>query len=284
MSETYDPKEVLAIENADGVMITLVTVGPEAAKAMLSTYHVDYRKYRRSYGEGLARDMAAGNWVFDGSPIRTDVDDNLIDGSHRLNAVVISNTTQQFLHVGKLPVGAYDTIDTGLARNYADSLRRRGYKNANMRTALVKLIERWESGKSLGDTKRLTMSEIEAIHDKHVDTVSRALSLSVGSVNRCNLPGALLAFSWWLLSEHDATKAKMFMTQFVEGENIRKGMPAYALRSRLYDMQENGAPRNEYMYLVLRAWKAYCDGEEQYRIMLPSGLITREDLDELMPR
>jgi hypothetical protein len=273
-----------SITSSKGVSNYYDFIGPEAAKQLLSTYHVDYRKYRPSYGEGLARDMAAGNWIDDGSPIRVDCQGNLFDGQHRLNAVIKSNTTQEFSFVVGLPVSAYDTTDTGLARSFADSLRRRGYKNATMRTALTKLIERWESGKGLGDTKRLTMSEVEAVHDKHVDTISRALSLSVGSVNRCNLPGALLAFSWWLLSEQDNLKAKMFMTQFVEGEHLHKGMPTYALRSRLYDIQEASAPRNEYMYLVLRAWKAFCDEEEQYRIQLPSGLITREMLDELMPR
>src|SRR5712664_3085311 len=147
-----EEKSALAIVTASGVRISLITVGPEAAKAMLSTYHVDYRKYRPSYGEGLARDMVNGDWIFDGSPIRTDVEDNLFDGQHRLQAVVKSSTTQEFLLISKLPVSAYDTTDTGLARSFADSLRRRGYKNATMRTALTKIIERWENGKSLGDT------------------------------------------------------------------------------------------------------------------------------------
>lgn len=253
-------------------------VGPARAKQLLETYKVDYRKYRPSYGEGLARDMASGHWNFDGAPLRIDRENNFFDGQHRLNAVILSDTIQNFLIISGLPVEAYNTADTGLARNYGDTLRRRGYSNVTMRTALVKLIDRWEQVYSLNDTRRRTTPELDAIHDKYVDTISRAVANALSTDRKVDMPPALVSFSWWLLSSIDLVQAKTFLLAVAEGENLRKGQPAYTLRERLRHDAEMPHTRNEYMHFVFQAWNAFRDGRDLERVALPSGLVSRENM------
>lgn len=251
-------------------------IGPERAKELLSTYKVDYRKYRPTYAEGLARDMTNGYWLFDGTPAKIDIENNLFDSQHRLNAIIISGTTQPFIVIAGLPVEAYNTTDTGLARNYGDTLRRRGYQNVSQRTALVKLIHRWEEGKSLDDTKRLTPSELDSIHDRYVDSITRAVAMSVSTAKKIPLPGALISFSWWVLTTIDKEKAYTFMVSLAEGENLRKGQPIYTLRERLRNDAETRYARNEYMSLVFSSWNAFMDGRELNRVPLPPGVVTRD--------
>jgi hypothetical protein len=251
-------------------------VGPERAKQLLETYKVDYRKFRPTYAEGLARDMAQGHWNFDGATVRIDEEGTLFDGQHRLNAVVMSSKPQTFLFVGGIPSKAYDTTDTGLARTYGDTLRRRGYANVTQRTALVKLIHRWQSGKSLDDTKRLTNSELDEVHDLYVDAINRAVQQGMSMTRKVGLPPALVSFSWWLLSRLDNEKAHTFLVSLAEGENLRKGQPVYTLRERLRHDSEMAYTRNEYMHLVIQAWNAFIDGREISRLHLPTGYVTRE--------
>ncbi len=253
------------------------TVTPARAEQLLKTYKTDYRKYRATYAEGLARDMASGNWNFDGSPIRIDVEGGLFDGQHRLNAVIISKVPQRFLIVSGLPVQAYDTTDTGLARNYGDTLRRRGYQNVHMRSALIKLIARWENGLSLDDSTRMTNSEMDEVLYKYADSINRAVGLATGMVRRSSLSGALLAFSFWVLSRIDNEKAYTFLVSTVEGENLRNGMPAYTLRERLRDSVLLNISRNAYMHMVFTAWNALMDGREITRILVPST-VTRSNM------
>jgi hypothetical protein len=118
--------EITAATLTDGnVVAWFEDIGPARAEELLKTYKVDYRKYRASYADGLARDMRVdpetgkSHWNFDGSPVRIDVENNLFDGQHRLNAIKLSDTTHRFLMVSGLPVEAYHTTDTGLARTYA---------------------------------------------------------------------------------------------------------------------------------------------------------------------
>lgn len=253
-------------------------VGPERAAELLKSYKVDYRKFRPSYADGLARDMANGHWNFDGATVRIDDENNLFDGQHRLNSVMSSGEPQLFLFVKGIPVKAYDTTDTGLARTYGDTLRRRGYQNVSARTALMKLINRWETGKSLDDTKRLTNSEMDDILDRHVDTINRAVQMSMSTSKKMHLPGALVAFSWWILSQIDSERAYTFLVSVAEGENIRRGQAAYTLRERLRNDYEAGYSRNEYMHLVFSAWNAYIRDEEIGRLVMPKGFVTRQSI------
>jgi hypothetical protein len=263
----------------DGNVVTWYErIGPARAEQILKTYKVDYRKYRESYGQGLARDMVNGYWNFDGSPVRIDINGNLFDGSHRQHAIVLSGTTQLFLMIAGLPVEAYNTADTGLARNYGDTLRRRGFQNANARTALVKLIRRWEDGRSLDDTQRYTPSELDETHDKYVDTISRAVAKTMSTQRKVDMPGALVSFSWWKLSQLDIADAQTFLIGLAEGENIRRGMPVYTLRERLNRERDTKLTRMQFMHLVFEAWNAFRtvlpngEREQIHRLTIPAGI------------
>jgi len=274
LDETTNP----TIKYGD-VVAWFETVGPERAKELLSSYNEDYRKYRPTYGAGLARDMKAGHWNFDGSPIRIDVNGNLFDGQHRLHAVEESQTFQTFLFIAGLPVEAYNTTDTGLPRSYRDNLRRRGFTNVTLRSSLVRLIAKWEAGLSLDDTKRLTNAENDEVHDRHVDTINRALELAINTKRRLDLPSSLWAFSWWVLRDIDIEKAHTFLVAAAQGENIGKGDPAYALRNRLYDDRDSDRTRNELMHLVFQAWNAFVRGDKITRLHYPKSFVTRDKME-----
>ena len=96
---------------------------PPEAESILSRM-AGNRKRRKTYVDTLAADMREGRWVDTHEPIAMSVDGNLIDGQHRLAAVVLSGVGQWFW------VAVYDThqtaiglpIDRGVQRNNADLL------------------------------------------------------------------------------------------------------------------------------------------------------------------
>jgi hypothetical protein len=80
-----------------------------------------------------ANDMLAGNWHFTHQGIAFDENDHLIDGQHRLLAIVESGVTVKMLVTRGLPAEAgkgenitkktMDAIDQGVMRSVADQLR-----------------------------------------------------------------------------------------------------------------------------------------------------------------
>lgn len=103
--------------------ITRRLILPPEAESILSRM-TGNRKRRKTYVDTLAADMREGRWVDTHEPIAMSVDGNLIDGQHRLAAVVLSGVGQWFW------VAVYDThqtaiglpIDCGVRRTTADLL------------------------------------------------------------------------------------------------------------------------------------------------------------------
>jgi hypothetical protein len=72
-----------------------VLVTPEIAKEYLSHSHGN-RKLIKTKCEAYAREMIAGRWYLSEN-IKFDVDGNLLDANHRLNAVIIANVPVLFV-------------------------------------------------------------------------------------------------------------------------------------------------------------------------------------------
>lgn len=255
--------ESVATSKDGSMQASFITVGPALAEQVLGTYRENYRKFRPSYAEGLARDMRNGFWL-PGSKIsfikNDEGEDEIADGQHRFASLIESGTEQEFLVVTGLPRESYNVEDTNLPRNYGDLLRHRGY-SGNIRPALVKLIHKVQNGPSIDTTKRFTNNELDITHDLYVDSIGRAVALAAPS-RRKWLPETLTAYAFWSLSQIHNEKAYTFLMQVFEGEDLRNGMPAYNLRDRL--IQEwngkNVLTRMEFMNLIYDAWNYYVDG------------------------
>ena len=85
--------------------------------------------------------MSNNHWIPNGDPIRFDVENNLIDGQHRLKAAIVSNTTLvDTIVVRGLSPQAYTTIDDGVVRKIGDVLARENIPNASEVGALARWI------------------------------------------------------------------------------------------------------------------------------------------------
>jgi len=111
-----------------GPNVSIEEITPEKAKAMLAA-NTGNRKLRENHVAALARDIAAGNWQLNGDAIRFNCDGTLIDGQHRLAAVVKSSTPIQSLVVEGIDIGAKATIDTGAKRSAGDYFGFNGIKD-----------------------------------------------------------------------------------------------------------------------------------------------------------
>jgi len=96
-----------------------VSVTPAMAAEWLKLNSLN-RPIRRQTVSKYASVMRSGQWVRSPEAIGFDVNGRLIDGQHRLTAVVESGVTVEFLVVRNLPVGVFDVIGQGPRRSSAD--------------------------------------------------------------------------------------------------------------------------------------------------------------------
>ena len=99
-----------------------MTVTPETAREWLKR-NGGNRAMRRSTIDQYAKRMMSGQWVITDQGVSFDVHGNLINGQHRLEAIVKSGVAAVLLVVRGLPSEARRGIDQGLRRTTADRLR-----------------------------------------------------------------------------------------------------------------------------------------------------------------
>lgn len=98
------------------------------------------RKMKENHILRIASDMAEGRWHVNGSSIVFNSDGTLLDGQHRLAAVVRSGVPVDMLVVRGVSKAAMTTIDANVARSAGDVAHMQGHANTNHLVGVIRLI------------------------------------------------------------------------------------------------------------------------------------------------
>lgn len=118
----------------------IITITPKIAKEILSKYNAKNRDIDQANVRLITHYMRTGRWVFNGEPICFNMDDFLVDGQHRLKAVIDSGIACKFLVVRGLETNAYNTIDIGNKRTSSDILKSHDIIYPNVASGVVKSL------------------------------------------------------------------------------------------------------------------------------------------------
>ena len=129
--------------------VKVMSITPEIAEEMLKK-NTRNRHVNKQRVLVYAKAMTEGTWALSTDAIGFDTDGVLINGQHRLLAVVKSGVTCQFLVSQGMDKGTVAVIDNGQARNPAHTMQLNGVGNAHNKSALVRrymlLRDRHRSG------------------------------------------------------------------------------------------------------------------------------------------
>lgn len=122
-------------------------ITPTKAAIMLKS-NPSNRNLNHSHVAFLASQMDKGRWAENGQSIVMDFHDNIVDGQHRLNAIVQSGKSIPMLVVRGVNPQTMNTIDTGRSRNAGDVFTLNGVKNANTISSVTRMVMVWEAERS----------------------------------------------------------------------------------------------------------------------------------------
>lgn len=105
-----------ATQRAEVMLIT-----PELAKEIYAT-SLGNRTIRKWYVSLLASAIRRGEWRVTSQGLGFDADGHIIDAHHRILAIIEAGVAVEMLVSFGLRADAYEVIDTGITRNYADLL------------------------------------------------------------------------------------------------------------------------------------------------------------------
>ena len=117
---------------------SIVTITPDNARHILNVCEFKNRKINDRYVGYLSELMENNKWVLNGEPIIISNKQNLIDGQHRLLAVIKCEIPQRFHIVEGVDEKDSIFIDTGKTRSSADVLRMHNVKDESVVASMIR--------------------------------------------------------------------------------------------------------------------------------------------------
>lgn len=250
-------------------MVQFITelITPSKAKEYLES-NVSNRRVKAPVMLRYASDMANGRWKIDtGETIKISETGVVLDGQHRLMAIIKSNTPIMF-HLAKgLPDKVFDVIDTGSTRNASDVFKIEGVKNENKLPSIISMYNSLKNPDRVRDSHLHHKSTNSMLLEQYyanepywqgVATKSHALYLSFAKILSPSMIGGFYAY----LNDLNSELAGKFMDQICTGSGI-ENETVLLLRNRL--IQDKTSLRKisitHKIALIIKTWNFYIKGE-----------------------
>jgi hypothetical protein len=248
---------------ATDVRADFVVITPAVARDMLRR-NTHNRPIRAARVNGYARLMTGGQWHNNGEAIKIAVDGTILDGQHRLLAVVKSGATITILVVSGLPMEAQSTMDGGAKRNPGDVFALRNEQNATMLGSVTRKVWLWDSGdKRFSAKESPTTPELYALVDKHPG-LRRSADIAVRVYHNFRyIPPSVVGAAHHLCSRIAPDEAAWFYEALGTGAELPVKHPVLTLRKRAMTDKDNKKEVTDGLHMaqVLTAWNALRGGK-----------------------
>lgn len=250
----------------------VMTVTPPLAARWIEL-NTHNRPLKQQFVTDLANRMLRGEWQLNGEAVKLSLTDQILDGQHRLWALVEASQTDPDVHIETfvifgLPPETQDSMDSGLKRSLADVLSMHGETGATNLAATLNRLHIWELGESAlryAGRSRLSAPQALAMLEANPDIrdairvagrISRRLSyaLSVTLIAPC-------LYRFHALDERDSVA---FWNQVSTGENLQRHDPVYELRQAIFKnaQRQQKWPPLVMHALIIKAWNAFREGRQ----------------------
>jgi hypothetical protein len=261
------------------IFTKMVLINPEKAKDLLKL-NKSNRPLNKNTVDWYSKQMKNGQWTISGQTISISDENTLIDGQHRLAAIVKSGKEIMFNVAYNVPYISFINYDSVRSRGMADVFAIEGISNYKSIAAIISKYNNLINGSfswmgfglgmgSGGSDKRYKYTNADAldlynrnrllfqdIHNASERCYSRIKLFTTSQVG---------AFMYYLIvdKKHNKEKVMSFFYQLFFNENV-ENKSIYNLREKLINGsigQFRMIPKLKYVYLV-KCWNSYVSGKE----------------------
>lgn len=242
-----------------GVKYSVEQVTPSIAEAWLGKNTAN-RRIRRAVVERYCRDMQSGEFVENGASICFASDGTLLDGQHRLAAVVQSDAVVWMLIVRNLPMTTQDTMDDLAKRTLADTFGFHDISNANSAAAITRRILMWQQGIRTNSGGKYQPSKSECLSAIREDSsITTAIEQASAMSSRKLVTPSIIGLTWWLFWQIDAQECSDFWQGLSSGAGLTEGSPIHLVREQItaHNSKSERVPETAYLAWIIKAWNHY---------------------------
>lgn len=240
------------------IVVEVVTITPECASQWLKCNR-NNRPVRHRHVEFLADEITSSNWQLNGQPIVISENEEVLDGQHRLMAIIESGIAVKSLVVYGINAEAFKTMDTGAVRTGSDALalffpdaQRNIVKSIGSAVPWCRRLERG----FYGDKTKTSNTEVISYVQAHPSLWRCAEVLSGYPKDSRPISLGCGTALYDIFQRKDEVLAERFMRAFFTGELISINEPEYVLRQMLIkDAQRlSSYPTDIRMKMCVKAW------------------------------
>ncbi|MFE6502357.1 hypothetical protein [Kitasatospora sp. NPDC057738] len=259
----------------------LVVVTPELADELLSRASVN-RRLDLGQVDYLAEAIRRGEWQLTHQGIALDgplASGALLDGQHRLHAIIKANTAVRIFAFEGLPASAFPVLDTGKRRSGADALSSTGEKYLSLLSSTIRHVilfktmpdSSWSSPRA-----RVTNDRILAEYNANAEGFRAAVSIGRIISRQVFTSQTAAAVGYFVTTEAAPTmQVDKWVQGVTSGANLEMGDPRLALRKVPRDLQKRGSRRRlglrDQVAMYIKAWNAWVENRKTDNLRLKKG-------------
>lgn len=241
-------------------------ITPVKAAELLKKNNMN-RLLRKNDLNEYARQMVAGLWKEEtGEAIKIADDNTILDGQHRLQALILANISLRFMVITGLDKSVFTVLDSGIKRSSGDILHIAGIHDSNNVAAGIRKYVILKSGRVLGRTTnastKYSSSEILSAYLSRIKFWDAATLMSNQWYDKSKriLPKSEFMGLYAFLFDIHPDDAFVFMSSLADGLNLESNNPIYLLREKLLMAKLNtrfNLLNTIKTALIIKAWNAF---------------------------
>lgn len=269
---------------------TTVTITPEYAAALLAN-NPHNRPIKVRLVQYYAEQMRKGEWELNGETIKLSKSGTLMDGQHRLLAVIESKVPITAIIVTGVNEDSFATIDTGHMRGADDILALNGHKNSRLLASAARALILYEKGgvstlstRGYG-SDRVSNAEVLEYVTRNQDVLDAAYYVVGHRGVRSLLPAGQIATPLrTLFTRANSEKSDEFFGALDSGVGLSGDSPIYLLRERLIAATSGKSKLRSRIIVALtvKAWNAYISGAPMKILRFTESGTNTEQMPEIM--
>lgn len=251
-----------------------IVVTPEVAASMLKSNIQTNRFVNTRVVAKYVAEMKNGNWITDnGECLKFDRSGRLVDGQHRLHAIITSGVTIPLWVMYGVDEKAFMTIDVGAPRSIGAILGINGVKQANLKTGIIRCLIRYRNNSTSDKFATPTATDVLSIYENESDLIDRACALAESLSKKSGIsvsPSIIGGMIALLIDKHPMIVD--FFTEVMTGRDVTNNA-VYLLRDRIISAAMNSKmllPKATKEQLVLKAFIHYKNGYQAKTLKVSS--------------
>lgn len=257
-------QSIIGTENIlSGTNYDVVTVSPDIARAWLER-NIGNRPLSAHHVETLKRSIVDGKWRMTGDPIRFSKTGKVIDGQHRLQAIVGSGIAVRCMVITGLDDDIFDVIDSGRMRSGGDILHidlGLPVQTAALLATAASLANCYEK-EAYSFRTQISKADLREYVQANTGLIDSAIAAQA-LPRDCPAPRSLAAAFHFFAAKRDATAASKFLERFMVGAVQGPEDNLLQMRNACFSARILRRPlsTHETWARLIKIWNAECRGK-----------------------